>query len=216
MSQKIFGLTGFAKSGKSTVAEIFKDFGAKEISFANHLKNTCSKTFNIDRIDFDSQDLKEIPFKKPIVFTESHLESVVGLFEVEVAFDGQFDHLIGTKLLTPRHVAQFVGTDILRAIDKNIHITTTMNQIAQKTGIFVVSDVRFPNEFDAIHDSGGTVIGIKRDSVAPKAANLHESESFVPVLIEKSDVRLLNNKDLEGFKKLTRETLWKLVFPGSP
>ena len=63
----VFGLIGAKTSGKSTVAGMLKDMfpTAREVAFADKLKNVCAEIFELKREQFDRQDLKEVWFDKP-------------------------------------------------------------------------------------------------------------------------------------------------------
>ena len=120
---KIIGLTGFAKSGKSTAADILKSLGGQEVAFAKHLKDVCSAVFGISRDHFDNQAFKEVHFAFCQTITKNDIEKILTYFEVPERF---FPETIikhqNTVLNSPRHVAQYIGTEVLRTIDQNIHV----------------------------------------------------------------------------------------------
>jgi ferredoxin len=103
------------------------------------------------------------------------------------------------KFLTPRHALQQLGTEWGRACYQNVWVEHTLriaktlledatamyskegglektNTLVPRNGI-VISDVRFQNEFDAIHKAGGYVIRLRRPGAGlAGAAGLHISE----------------------------------------
>lgn len=204
---KVIGLTGFAKSGKSTAASILKELGGKEIAFAEFLKDVCAQVTKTPRQDYDDQSKKEVPFATPHTLTLQDLMLILKQYNLENYIDLLQDPKmlahIGKVLLTPRHVAQYVGTDILRSIDENIHIKTAFNRVDPKTPFVFCSDVRFPNELSAVRDRGGIIIGISRRAVAPEdLSRVHASESLIPSLIENADFKAENESTIEAFRSL--------------
>ena len=141
----VIGLAGVKTSGKSTVANIIKTFvEAEEAALADKLKNTCASAFNLTREDFDSQDLKEVPFGKPMIMTRSELEAIVVAFRLDSSIADQLRDLEGAVLETPRRIAQFVGTEVLRSLgNPDIHCES----VNLSEGVTIISDMRFPNEF---------------------------------------------------------------------
>lgn len=199
--QKVIGISGFAKSGKSTLAKLLVEkHGAKEIIFADHLKNVCAEVFDIPRNHFDDQSLKEVKFAQPYVLSDMQISLIIEKFGIT---DWNFDEVYAKheyqKLTSPRHIAQYVGTDILRDIDSDIHVKTAMRKIEGQTGVFVVSDMRFQNEFDAVITQGVTV-GIVRDAVRPDLSNVHESERHIDSLVKQCTHVIENNSTMEEFQ----------------
>jgi hypothetical protein len=67
------------------------------------------------------------------------------------------------KYLTAREVMQVVGTDIFRTMKPNIWPNATINKILQEnTELAIITDCRFPNEVDAVHNANGFIIRLTR------------------------------------------------------
>jgi hypothetical protein len=65
--------------------------------------------------------------------------------------------------LTPRWVLQFWGTDLARKhFHDDIWVASLENKIIKSNTNVVISDCRFPNEVQAIHDLGGSIIRVQR------------------------------------------------------
>ena len=65
--------------------------------------------------------------------------------------------------LTPRWVLQYWGTEVCRGgFHDDIWIASLEHKLLSTSDDIVISDVRFPNEIEAIHRAGGKVIRIKR------------------------------------------------------
>jgi hypothetical protein len=66
--------------------------------------------------------------------------------------------------MTAREFLQFLGTEIGRKMYPPIWINSTINNIvAEQSGLAIITDVRFPDEVQAIQDAGGYVIRLNRD-----------------------------------------------------
>lgn len=78
--------------------------------------------------------------------------------------------------VTPRHILQFVGTDLLREqFDPDIWIKSLMKRVGDHSGKrIVVSDMRFVNETEAIKNAGGIAVRVDRDTGRQDA---HKSET---------------------------------------
>lgn len=200
---KIIGLTGFAKSGKSTAAEILKEMGGQEVAFAKHLKDVCSVVFDVKRSNFDDQAFKEIPFNFYRSIDDLDIEKILNFFEISTRFipATQLAHR-GVQMVSPRQIAQYIGTELLRSIDQNIHIKMAfkLNE-GSKAPFLICSDVRFENELKAVQETGGQVFGIWRESIVPKdLENLHPSEKEIPELVKRSNLVIHNEKSIEEFQ----------------
>lgn len=68
------------------------------------------------------------------------------------------------KQLTAREVMQFIGTDIFRKMQNNVWAEATINKIASENfNLALIADCRFPNEVEAVKNSGGLVIKLTRN-----------------------------------------------------
>lgn len=200
---KVIGLTGFAKSGKSTAAEILRSLGGQEVAFAKHLKDVCSVIFGVPREHFDDQAFKEVKLSFTRVISASDVERILNYFEVPSRFipTAIMQHT-GKQMDTPRYIAQYVGTDILRAIDENVHINMAFKLNSNSSNrLLVCSDARFDNEFKAVQERGGLMFGISRKAATPKdLEKLHASEKEIPDLISRSNHVIQNETTIQEFQ----------------
>jgi hypothetical protein len=70
-----------------------------------------------------------------------------------------------SEFMTNRQVAQFIGSDVFRAMYQDVWIDKTINKINKENSMYpLICDVRFPNEVSAIQKAGGVVIRLTRQS----------------------------------------------------
>lgn len=152
---KIIAFAGRKQSGKTTCSEfvastyISKMYGekAKIYNFADPLKkDICMNILGLS----DAQ----------CYGTEDHKNTLTECY-------------LNNKRLTAREVMQFIGTDVFRHIKKDVWTSATINKInIDKPALAIIADCRFPNEVQAIKNSGGLVIKLTRNPFN----STHESE----------------------------------------
>lgn len=222
----VLGLQGPAKAGKDTVADYLVDYCGwhEKLSFAHNLKEMCKGIFYLTEADVNSQEGKERIFKTPKTFTQRNLASVFywmssthSSYPIRKGVREYVSDLVGTSLVSPRHVLQFVGTEICRAVIPTYHLDIISEKVFKnKDKNYVISDARFPNEGDLILDSlGGKVIKVVRDHPAEENINrLHLSETSMEGWDRFSDT-IDNRKDGLKFlfsevnNLLERQNIWQ-------
>lgn len=150
-NQVILGLSGPAGSGKTTTARhLVKRYGFYELSFATPIKNALNALFGWDYSKWEDREWKESPL---------------------------VDRGDGIRL-SPRRLAQWLGTEAGRAIDPDIwvnYLFRTHERMLRSPGArVVISDVRFDNEATAIRGIGGRVIHL--DDMVTREFPSHASE----------------------------------------
>lgn len=140
----IIGFVGLIGSGKDTAADYLVNFhGFRRDSFAGTLKDAISSIFGWDR------ELLEGRTKSAREWREQ--------------LDIWWSDRLNIPELTPRWVLQHWGTEVCRkAFHNDIWIASLEHKLLTSNDDIVISDVRFPNEIDAIHKAGGLVVRIKR------------------------------------------------------
>lgn len=90
------------------------------------------------------------------------------------------------KQLSCRDVMQVVGTDMFRALDKDVWVRSTINRIVDdRPELAIITDCRFPNEVEAIKKIDGKIIRLTR--------NPHNSDHTSETILDE------NNYDWSNF-----------------
>jgi hypothetical protein len=214
MSNKtVIGLAGVKTSGKSTVTNIIKKLIPEtvEVALADKLKNVSSEVFKLNREQFDKQSLKEVEFENPIILNYNHIVSVLNNFNVytnEEQLKNIYGEIIGRELRSPRDIAQFIGTEILRATgDEDIHCNN-LNLVDNQVN--VISDLRFLNEFEYFSNIEGVefIPMYVHRTLAESAVNenSHISEREVFMFSDKC-LKIDNNGTLENTENQIKNIL---------
>lgn len=140
----IVGLMGNIGSGKDTVAEILiKHHGFTSLSFADALKDTASVIFGWSRELLEGKSSQSRQWREQV--------------------DHWWAEKLGIEHLTPRWVLQQLGTNVMRThFHSEIWVATVERKIRDCTGPVVVTDIRFPNEAQAVIAQSGTVWHVHR------------------------------------------------------
>lgn len=148
----IVGLAGVAQSGKSTIAAILtEEHGFEEITFAAPIKETAYWLNPI--IDVDDMNCR-----------------------LQEAVDSQgWDE--AKQIPEVRRTLQELGVS-LRALDPDIWVNFVLDKIhAAPWQDFVIPDVRFENEVEALDNVGATLYKVVRPGAGAGVNSGHSSET---------------------------------------
>lgn len=179
----IIGLSGYARSGKDTVATMIQDLTAvNNISpwvvkrFAGKLKLVASILTGVDAEKFEYQSFKD---------EELGEEWNTWAYKGRNEGTHVLPHFTGEpylKRMTVREFLQRLGTDAVRnGLHDNAWVNALMadyrpsKMSEYNPSKWIITDVRFENEAKAIKDRGGVVIRINRTGIGP--VNSHISET---------------------------------------
>lgn len=184
--QVIIGLVGAKGAGKSTFADAASAAvpELKQLALANKLKDASSDAFYVPREYFDDVSRKEAELRDFRVVGEDQVRQIIAAFGF-LPTDGLVRPHVGKILTTPRAIAQYVGTEILRDVDPYVHCHGLM-QDAPKDDPFIVTDIRFPNELEFFQRLEGVqffpvyVSNVKAEAAA--AQDPHPSERHLRTL----------------------------------
>lgn len=185
MTPRIIALTGYARSGKNTVAGLIREAFARsgietvEMAFADPMKNFCQSLFGFtqEQLYGDEREKPDPRWVRP---------------------DG--------SLLTARYALQTLGTEWGRNCDPDLWMKAGIARavrLADYDQAVVITDCRFLNEAKAVLAAGGAVWRIRRGECAFTHASEQEIWSAgMPVSAE-----IDNTGDLET----TRQQILDLV-----
>ncbi len=183
----IYGICGFAGSGKDTLANyLIEHHGYVKLSFAGAVKDAVSFIFGWDRAMLEG-DTKESRAWR----------------EVE---DPWWSQRLGFPGFSPRKALQMIGTDVFRNhFHEDIWIAALENKLRKYSKV-VITDCRFPNEIAMIRRLGGSILHITRgespgwfhavqEGSAEAPANIHVSETaWIPYT--KEAIHITNDSSL--------------------
>ena len=99
--------------------------------------------------------------------------------------------------MTNREFLQYFGTEVGRNIDKDLWIKALMYSYGRdKESHWIIPDVRFPNEADAIRNAGGVLWKIEREG---SGAGNHISEKLIDNI--RVDIIIANNLEMKYYIK---------------
>lgn len=178
----VIGLTGYAGSGKSTVAQyLVERHGFTRLSFAAPLKKMLRTLDPMLGTD------DRINGRGEAIVDHVHLSDLQGLSENAIKaspWGGEY-----------RRLLQVLGTDCIRAVDEHFWVNAATAQMTDPDGKYVFDDCRFPNEAEVIKaiSSSRSLWFIERPGYA--AVNGHESEKHAGNMGEGQHI--FNGSDLE-------------------
>ena len=142
----LIGLSGYARSGKDTVAELLcLNYGYKRVSFAD-------------------------PMRQALYVLSPKIDNIVRLSE----YVDDYGWDVAKQNQEVRRLLQVFGTEVGRKMfGLDFWIDIALKDLSGDTQV-VISDVRFPNEADAIAKLGGSMWRINRKNHS--AVNGHASE----------------------------------------
>lgn len=183
----VVGLAGYAQVGKDTVGNyLVEHHNFIRISFADALKDLMHRMNPM--IAFTSADGNTF---------YSGSSSLVDKYGWEMMKRS------GTRSrYSTRAMLQRLGTAAREVLGDDVWVETAMRQILPG-GKYVFTDVRFPNEADAIRKLGGAVVRVVRQGYGP--VNDHPSETALDAY--KYDLLLRNDSTLELLYR-TVDTVW--------
>jgi hypothetical protein len=140
----IVGLVGFIGAGKGTVADLLVErHNFFKESFANSVKDSCAAVFGWDRAMLEGDTPESRAWREQP--------------------DQWWSDKFGREF-SPRLALQLMGTEAGRDVfHPDLWVHTVLRRCEQAPyNNYVIADVRFPNEINAIKDSGGVVIRVRR------------------------------------------------------
>jgi len=188
----VIGLIGKKRSGKDTFAQVLVDeFGYRRVAFADPLRAVALAADPYVRIEAD--EFGPVGFTGGAAFSQqthcrlSTLVEFVGWERAKEARD-------------VRRFLQRLGSEGIRSIAPTFWVDTALRTIADTDDPVVVTDVRFPNEANALRALGGTLVRIVRPGT--DTADAHASETALDGYAE--DYRVNNAADVATLHEVAR------------
>ena len=137
----LIGLSGYARSGKDAAAEVLvKEFGYTRVAFADKLREFL---YALNPVVISEWDEKA-------GMANVRVQQVIDYF----GWNGYKNSQYGDEI---RSLLQRLGTEAGReTLWDSIWIDAAFHDL-DESGKYVITDVRFPNEADAIKQRGGSI-----------------------------------------------------------
>lgn len=192
----IYGISGKKRSGKNTIALIWR-----LLCFYTKQNNSSDKAVEWVRGLLSTTPPEEMNFECEWIeksFAHKLKQIVAILFDFEVTDferedfkNGRVSGFYGIDS-TNRGLLQRIGTELFREhLHQDIWITTLLAS-CKESSKWLITDVRFPNEADAIKECGGKVIRVIRGS---NTLDSHASETALDNYAN-FDYEIENNGDV--------------------
>jgi hypothetical protein len=146
---KLIAFAGRKSSGKSTLSQYLAKKGYEKISFADHIKNVVAEMFGVDK--YTIQEKKEEKLSLVINDNDIRFLSEKSGFSIETLNPFFVNK---REFSSYREALQYIATDVLRVLDEDYHVKKTLESL-DKNGYYVIDDMRFYNEKEAVEMLGG-------------------------------------------------------------
>lgn len=166
---RLVGFRGYARAGKNAAANGLLPFGYKQLAFADTLRDVA---YAIDPYVL-------APGRSQLHPAYARLSTIVRYYGWDIA---------KTEFKDVRRLLQRLGTEAGRDIlGQDIWVNTTLTNAPD--GPVCITDVRFPNEQQAIKSRGGITVKVDRPGVT--AQSDHPSETSLDDI--PADIVLVND-----------------------
>ena len=177
----IIGLSGYAQSGKDTVANVLvSKYEFERVAFADAIRSILWEMN---------------PIVKDSGFTLQSVVHAYGWDKAKVMFS------------EVRRLLQELGVSSRNTLGEDVWVNAVLRKASDKTKNYVISDVRFENEAAIIKQMDGQLWRVKRPNVG--AVNSHISESELDG--HKVDQILNNGGTIEELELLVQQRMDALI-----
>ncbi len=169
--QKVIGLLGVKGSGKDTCAQYLIDqLGFRRIGFADALYKEVADAFGVTVAFLGNRDTKETPLPE-LALSRCADQAFVTAVAEELGWTQTTPELLAQPQ-SPRFVLQLWGTEYRRRRGVDSYWLDQVKAAIESnpTVSFVVTDVRFLNEFRFIAEQGGVRVRIRRPELEAREA----------------------------------------------
>ena len=172
----------------------------QEKSFAHSLKQILCILYGFRIEQFEDEEFKSKELPESFWYWYMKLDGGYGDVIIPYTTPKSPKGYEGLKLIkpTPRMLLQKIGTDLFRnQLHPNTWVSSTFANYLNDA--WIITDVRFPNELQAIKDRNGIVIRVNRNNSLFKSV-IHESETILDnatfdyIVDNNSDIKSLIEK----------------------
>ena len=196
-------LAGNKGAGKDTFADFFVELGYTKVAFGDNLKSMISYAFQMDNVYFYDPNIKDRKFDSPIYISKQNIDklnewiSKTHVFEIPYTYEN-------IELESPRHMMQYIGTDIIRTLYQPYHVEATIRKMVDLP-YMICSDVRFLNELEGIQKEAKR-LGIDLHTIYIERKGFVGDNHISENSVKKEDfaVTVENNSNLQSLKQLSR------------
>lgn len=176
LNKQIIGLCGVAQAGKDSTANVLKGYGFKRVAFADPIRDALW-TLN------------------PRIIGDLRVQDLVNTLGWDVC-----------KVQYPeiRRLLQVLGTEVAREQWRDdFWINLAFENMAKDNDNYVITDVRFPNEVEALRNQGAHIWKVVRPGYGP--VNGHASDSYIDSI--EADATIYNHGDLDDLDRIVRSLI---------
>ena len=239
----IIGISGKKTVGKNTIAKIINQLTNnkyEEKCFADKLKDIICILINCNREQLEDESFKskELGEEWWYWYMEREGEYSPIILDYLTTTKKELKSYEGLELIkpTPRFLLQFIGTNLFRnQLSPEIWVNSLMSEykLYKETKPFVnstlkdeeypnwiITDLRFPNELEAVKKRGGITIRVNRPCDICGGSGYHKmscpvsksGEHYSEIALDSAafDFVINNNKDIEHLVKEVKKILKKL------
>lgn len=185
MTPNIIGLTGYAQHGKNTASLALEDIGYRPLAFADQLRKLAAIVNPI---------IHSVP---DVPAGEWNYVRYAGMVET-LGYESAKQHP------EVRRILQDLGTGVRDVIGQDAWVAALRQKVLPGVR-YVITDVRFPNEAEAITDMGGEVWRVTRPNFDNGLGTGHPSEAHIDSL--PVAMTLVNDGTTEDLQNLVRQCL---------
>lgn len=148
----IIGLTGYAQSGKDTVAALLVEhYGFKRVAFADKIRDLL------------------LEMDPPVPMEDGKVVGLQNLVEVYGWDEAKQNPIV-------RSMLQNLGVGARKVFGKNHWVVEVFKDMDMYDTDYVITDVRFANEAEFIRTFNGNIWRVTRPGVGPVNGHVSESE----------------------------------------
>ncbi|BCS54099.1 hypothetical protein [Geobacter sp. SVR] len=201
---KVIGINGAAQSGKDTFAGVaVREFGVIQLSFAAPLKDEVGRFLDANDVVWHHRNLWGTNEDKEAILRIRHNPGKPQFFKDYLAKYGGYSN--GYWYFKPRTLMQYWGTEYRRAQDPDYWVKKALRQCSEDK-LYLLSDMRFPNEAAGVESLGGLRIKVTRANCPGITNASHSSENALATYKGWTN-QIENNGSLVSYLEIVRALL---------